>query len=153
MKLIIFDLDQTLVDFIQLHDEVTNKLFQKFFNVDARLTEIEFAGKSLADCLFELGRLKNVPEDLIRRQAEQLLKHYERLFAEIMPQDTTKYVLPGAKELLEALSLTDNLVVLYTGDSPDIVKTVLGATGLGKYFRFFFSGTDTFINLGHLIIL
>ncbi len=38
MKLVIFDLDQTLVDFISMHDEVTQKLFRKFFDVDARFT-------------------------------------------------------------------------------------------------------------------
>lgn len=38
MKLVIFDLDQTLVDFISIHDEVTQKLFRRYFSVDARLT-------------------------------------------------------------------------------------------------------------------
>jgi hypothetical protein len=49
MKLIIFDLDQTLVDFITVHDEVTRRLFSEYFNINARLTEIDFAGKSLKD--------------------------------------------------------------------------------------------------------
>ena len=49
MKLIIFDLDQTLVDFLSVHDEVTRRLFKTLFNVDVRLSEIDFAGKSLND--------------------------------------------------------------------------------------------------------
>jgi len=32
MKLIIFDLNQTLVDFLSVHDEVTRRLFKMFFN-------------------------------------------------------------------------------------------------------------------------
>ncbi len=30
MKLIIFDMDQTLVDFVQLHNEVTHRMLKKF---------------------------------------------------------------------------------------------------------------------------
>jgi beta-phosphoglucomutase-like phosphatase (HAD superfamily) len=55
VKLIVFDLDQTLVDFISVHDEVTQKLFRDFFGVDARLTEIDFAGKSLTENFRELA--------------------------------------------------------------------------------------------------
>ena len=58
MKLVIFDLDQTLVDLIFIHDETTRQLFQKHFGVEARLTEIDFAGKSLLQCFADLGKLK-----------------------------------------------------------------------------------------------
>ncbi|MFC2022833.1 HAD family hydrolase, partial [Chloroflexota bacterium] len=44
--------------------------------------------------------------------------------------------------LLDNLATTDNIIVLYTGDSPGIVKKVFAATGLGKYFRFYFTGTE-----------
>jgi len=44
--------------------------------------------------------------------------------------------------LLDRLAATDNIVVLYTGDSPRVVEHVLGATGLGRYFRYFFYGTE-----------
>jgi beta-phosphoglucomutase-like phosphatase (HAD superfamily) len=40
MKLIIFDLDQTLADFIAVYDGVTLRLFSEYFGVDARLTEM-----------------------------------------------------------------------------------------------------------------
>ena len=49
MKLIIFDLDQTLVDFIAIHDEAVYRLFKTLFTVEARLTEIDFAGRSLTE--------------------------------------------------------------------------------------------------------
>jgi phosphoserine phosphatase len=55
LKLIIFDLDQTLVDSISVHDKATNELFKRRFGVDARLREIDFAGKSLKENSFELA--------------------------------------------------------------------------------------------------
>lgn len=58
MKLGILDVDQTLVDFLSVHDEVTRRVFKRSFNVDARLTEIDFTGKSLVENFSKLARLK-----------------------------------------------------------------------------------------------
>jgi phosphoglycolate phosphatase len=142
MKLIIFDLDQTLVDFLSVHDEVTRRLFKRFFKVDVRLTEIDFTGKSLTENFSELARLKAIPEDVFRKKSNQLLESYEIILGESLPDDATKYILPGAKELLSELSKTDHIVALYTGDSSKIVNHVFRATGLGRYFKFCFYGTE-----------
>ncbi len=142
MKLIISDLDQTLVDYLSVHYLATQKLFRKFFDVDARLNEIDFAGKSLTDNFHELARAKNIPEDIFQKKSRQLLESYETTFGENLPTDTTNHILPGAKELLTELLKTDHIVVLYTGDSPGIVAIVLRATDLAKYFRFCLYGTE-----------
>jgi len=34
MKLIILDLDQTLVDFLSIYDQITGRLFKRFSNKD-----------------------------------------------------------------------------------------------------------------------
>jgi phosphoglycolate phosphatase-like HAD superfamily hydrolase len=143
MKLIIFDLDQTLVDFIPVHDEVTRRVFKRFFNVDVRLTEIDFTGKSLTENFSELARLKDIPEDVFRKKSNQLLESYETTFGESLPRDAAKYILLGVRELLSELSKTDHIVALYTGGSPKIVKQVFRATDLGRYFKFCFYGTET----------
>ena len=148
MKLVIFDLDQTLVDFISVHDEAVRELFQRFFGVEARLTEIDFAGRSLGDSFLELAGLKGVPPDKISRISGELLADYERIFGEKLPQDASNHVLPGVRRLLEELSKTDNFVVLYTGGSAGIVESVLKATGLGKYFRFCVYGTEAQTRVG-----
>jgi phosphoglycolate phosphatase-like HAD superfamily hydrolase len=142
MKLIIFDLDQTLVDFLSVHDEVTRRVFKKFFKVDAGLTEIDFTGKSLTENFSELARLKDIPEDVFRQKNNQLLESYETTFGESLPRDAAKYILPGVRELLNELSKTDHIVALYTGDSSKIVNQVFRATGLGRYFKFCFYGTE-----------
>ncbi|MDP2730955.1 MAG: HAD family hydrolase [Dehalococcoidales bacterium] len=142
MKLIIFDLDQTLVDFISVHDEVTRRLFKEFFDIEPRLTEIDFAGKSLNDNLRGLARLRDVPEDVFQRKSQQLLESYETIFSKSLPPDAAKHILPGARELLNELSKTDHIIALYTGDSPGIVSSVFRATGLGKYFKFCLYGTQ-----------
>jgi phosphoglycolate phosphatase len=142
MKLVIFDLDQTLVDLLFVHDEAARRLFKKFFGVDARLTEIDFSGKSLIENFNELARLKDIPGDAIEGKRNQLLESYEAAFGESLPREAERYILPGVKELLSGLSKTENFVVLYTGDSPGIVRLVLRATGLGSFFKVCFCGTE-----------
>jgi len=142
MKLVVFDMDQTLVDFLPVHDEAARRLFKEFFGVNARLSELDFSGKSLIENFNELARLKNIREDAFQGRRKQLLQTYETAFGESLPRNATKYILPGVKKLLNGLSKTDHVVALYTGDSREIVNQVFRATGLGRYFKFRFYGTE-----------
>ncbi len=142
MKLIIFDLDQTLVDFLNDHDQATRELFQKFFNVDASIKEIDYAGNNLIENFTRLATLKGIDRDEIERRAHELLEYYEEVFGKLLTQQSDKGILPGVKTLLNKLSKTDNFIVLYTGDSEGIVKHVFRVTGLGKFFRFAIFGND-----------
>lgn len=142
MKLVIFDLDHTLVDLLSVHDKAAEQVFQEFFNVTAKLSEIDSGGRSLLEIFVELAKLKNIPEDKVRENSQELLKHYEKSFISNFPQNPSRCVLPGVKELLTHLSGTGHLVVLYTGDSANIVGKVLTATTLRKYFKFSVYGTE-----------
>jgi phosphoglycolate phosphatase len=142
MKLVIFDMDQTLVDFTSIHDRAAQELFKQYFDVDARLTEIDFTGRSMAESFLELAKLKNISEDKIMQNSKTLLNSYETSFSKNIPPRASKYVLPGVKQLLEELLRKGHLVALYTGDSAAIVSQVFKATGLGKYFKFLAYGTE-----------
>lgn len=142
MKLIIFDLDQTLVDSIEFHDRATVKIFRQFFGIEAHLTEVDLAGKSLTYNFSQLARLKGIHENIIQEKLLELLLNYDRAFTELLPPNATEYVLPGAKSLLEKLTGTDNLIMLYTGDSPAVTNALLKVTKLDKYFKYSFYGTE-----------
>jgi phosphoglycolate phosphatase len=142
MKLVIFDLDQTLVDLISVHDATIQELFNRYFGVDAHLREIDFAGKSLTENLAELARLKGIVDSKFREKSRSLLESYEKVFQAKIPRIATNYILPGVKHLLDELSKTDHLLILYTGDSPGVAQSILQVTGLDKYFRFSASSTE-----------
>lgn len=142
MKLIIFDLDQTLVDLISVHDATVRELFKKIFGVDASLYEIDFAGKSLTENFIELAGLKGIAESELIDKSKSILESYEQIFESKIPKEASSYILPGVIPLLEKLSQTNNFVVLYTGDSPGVTHRVLQATGLDKYFKFSVHGTE-----------
>lgn len=142
MKLVIFDMDQTLVELLHIHDAALKELFQTYFGVDAQFAETDFAGRSLPENFVALARLKNIPEEMVEGMKGELLAAYERFFAQNVPANASDAILPGVTRLLQRLEHTDHLVALYTGDSPRIVSSIMEATGLGRYFAFFVAGTE-----------
>jgi phosphoglycolate phosphatase len=86
--------------------------------------------------------MKNISEDRFLEHKDSLLQSYEEAFSRNIPVDAEKYILPGVEKLLSELVKTDNMVMLYTGDSRGVVESVFNATGLGKYFRACFYGTE-----------
>jgi len=154
MKLVIFDLDQTLVNLITVHDASVKELFRTCFGVDASLSEIDFAGKSLTENFVELARLKGIRENEIASKSQSLLLSYEKIFEAKVPSEPSNYILPGVIPLLKILFETSNLIALYTGDSPGITQKVLEVTGLGKYFKFSVYGTEanSRVELGKLAV-
>jgi phosphoglycolate phosphatase-like HAD superfamily hydrolase len=142
MKLIVFDMDQTLVEVIDVHDEAIRRVFQGFFNIEARLTEIDYAGRSLNESFRVLADLKGLPGNEVLERLPQMLEAYDRAFVASLPGDATGFILPGVSPLLEALSNSSHPLALYTGDSPAVMRRVMEATGLGRYFHRRYCGTD-----------
>lgn len=142
MKLVIFDLDQTLVELTDVHARLTHDELRRFFGIDAQLSEVDYAGRTLTDSWQRLARLHGVSEETFQAKIGDFLRAYDADFASVIPPDPATYVLPGARELLEDLSRTDSILVLYTGDSPGVARAVLAATGLDRYFAFRFFGTE-----------
>lgn len=141
MRLIIFDLDQTIIELHKLHNTVTAITFRKIFNVKARLDEIDFAGKSIEKDLEELAILKKIPRNEIRKNLQKAIRIYGKIFVSIMPRDMKPYILPGVENIIKTLNKDKkNILVLVTGDERVIAKKVLSRAHLLKYFRFIISG-------------
>ncbi|MBE0480036.1 MAG: HAD family hydrolase [Dehalococcoidia bacterium] len=141
MKLVVFDLDHTLVDLIAIHDEVTDELFREEYGVHARLTEIDYSGRSMTENLIQVARLKNISPERLGDSAG-LLQKYEKKFSRKLPVRAGEYILSGVEKLLGAVARKGHLLALYTGDSPGIVQAVFKNTGLGKHFRIAVCGTQ-----------
>jgi len=141
-KLVIFDLDQTLVEALVVHNETMCRLFQRFYGVDARFTEVDFTGRSLAENITALALLKGISGETTRNNLKDMLATYDAIFAQVMPEDGRKYLLPGVIPLLEALQKAGAVLVLYTGDSRAVAQTICRAARLGGYFRQSFYGTE-----------
>jgi phosphoglycolate phosphatase len=142
LKLIIFDLDQTLVEVISFHDDAARRLFKKYFGVEARFTEVEYAGRSMPENFIQMGKQYGILPETVNAKMPELLSDYDRIFRNNIPPNARRYILPGVVPLLAELVKTDNIIVLYTGDSRPVAESILKSTGLAASFRKTFHATE-----------
>ncbi len=142
MKLVVFDLDHTLVDVFWLHDEVTDTVFRRLFNRDAWLHEIDHAGRSLPENFRVLAAAKGITEAEFNAASTRIMDEYDREFAARIPTDISRNILPGAAALLERLSTAGIDLALYTGDSRTVAESILASARLDRYFGLRFFGTE-----------
>ncbi|MGB9708277.1 MAG: HAD family hydrolase [Candidatus Pacearchaeota archaeon] len=144
MKLIVFDLDQTVVDVFPFHNKATELTFKKVFGIRARMDEIDYAGKTIRRVLTELAILKKVPKMERVRKISKALELYDKTFISILPKDINPFILPGAYALVNKLAKDkNNFLIVLTGDTERITRALLGRANLLKKFRFLITGEHT----------
>jgi len=141
MKLIIFDLDETIVELFKFHNKTIELTFKKVFNVKAKLDEIDFPGQTIEKNLENLAKLKGIKNDEIKKKIPKAIDVYSKIFVSIMPKDIKKDILPGVYDIIKRLSRNkENKLVIVTGDSRLITRAILKKAGLLKYFAFMITG-------------
>jgi phosphoglycolate phosphatase-like HAD superfamily hydrolase len=142
VKLAVFDLDQTLVDLVWLHNRAAEAVFQRWFGVSAQATEVDSSGRSLDDILREVSRRRGFSTVKVEAEMPAMLEAYHRVFLDNLCGDSLRCLLPGVPGVLDALIAAGALVGLYTGNSPAVGAAILEATGIGHYFRYRQFGTE-----------
>jgi len=144
MKLIVFDLDQTIMDIFKFHNKTTEITFKKVFGVKAKMDEVDYVGKTLKRVLTELAVLKGIKKNERQKKIPKAIKLYEKTLISILPENTNSYLLPGASSLIKKLSKDKNkFLIVLTGDSKKIAKTALKRACLLKNFQFLITGEHT----------
>lgn len=141
MKLIIFDLDQTIIEMHKFHNKATEKTFKQVFGIKASLYEIDFAGKPIERVLEELAELKKINQYEIKKKLPKAISLYRKNFISTMPKSTKKFVLPGANSLIKILGKNkSDILIMVTGGEKIIAQEVLSRADLLKYFKFIVTG-------------
>lgn len=139
-KLIIFDLDQTLVNLFSVHDQAFHKTMEEIFGIKACYKKIDYVGKRIPDLIKEYALKEGVTLQVIAMNIEEAERVYELNFA-MKLRNAKKHILPGALKLLEALGKKHKLA-LVTGDLKSIANIVLEKTGLVQYFSIVVTADD-----------
>jgi phosphoglycolate phosphatase-like HAD superfamily hydrolase len=142
VKLAVFDLDQTLVDLVWLHNRAAEVVFQRWFGISAKATEVDSSGRSLDDILREVSRRRGLPPEKLETEMPAMLDAYFRVFLDQLRADSKQFLLPGVPAVLDDLAAAGVVVGLYTGNSPAVGGVILEATGIGRFFRYQQFGTE-----------
>lgn len=140
MKLVIFDLDQTLVNIFSAHDKAYHKTMEEIFGLKACYKKMDYVGKRVPDLIKEYALKEGVTPQVIAMNIDEAARVYELNFA-MAVHNVKKHVLPGVKKILDALSKKHKLA-LVTGDLRSIAELVLEKGRLAQYFPIIVTADD-----------
>lgn len=139
-RLILFDIDGTLIDSGGAGKRALNRAFEEAFRVADALDGISCAGKTDAGIIREMFAKAGMPWS--REKAAEFLALYPRRLRDAMSESSSS-VKPGVNALLELLAQRlDWHVGLLTGNVHAGARIKLAPFGLNEFFPFGAFGDD-----------
>ena len=142
MKLLLFDIDGTLLVTNGAGSRAVQRAFERVHGEKARIEAVSFAGKTDPLILKEIYR-NELGREHTREEAEEVYKHYVFYLKE---EITTAHVevMPGVRNLLEILSSREEFALgVATGNIREGAQIKLRKAGLHSHFRFGGYGCDS----------
>ena len=136
MKLLLFDIDHTLLQPSKGHRAAFEWAIYEVYGEVATLDSIECSGMTDRQIIVELMRLHKLYERAIQSRLDQCIRVMEKRYAETLKADEL-VIMPGAHELLGVLSQQPGVLLgVVTGNLEGIAWGKLRKTDLARYFRF-----------------
>lgn len=133
-RLVLFDIDGTLVHCGPTPRRVFRQALIETFGTAGPIDGWIFDGKT--DPLIIRELMDEAGVEWNEGQIDSALKLYVEALARELPAEPCKKVLPGVRQLLEALVERGALLGLLTGNIRDGARAKLGSVGLWDYFPF-----------------
>lgn len=134
-KLILFDVDGTLITRCRLHEESFSVAFKKVFGIDADINEISPIGKTDKKIIIEVMKNRGLSEEQILSRLPEfyqaMIKHVE----EKIWSDNSFKPIDRVKELLEELKKKGYVLGLVTGNLEKLASLKLRKLGLLGFFK------------------
>jgi len=150
MKLLLFDIDGTLLLTNGAGTRAANRAFEQIYGIKNAMNQIDAAGKTDPLILKEIF-LNELNRDYAQQEARALYDHY----IPFLEEETGKAeitVMPGVRQLLENLTTREDMVLgVATGNIEEGAWIKLRSAGLDKHFKFGGFGSDSH-SREHLIL-
>ncbi|MEM4240247.1 MAG: HAD family hydrolase [Candidatus Woesearchaeota archaeon] len=140
MKLVIFDLDQTLINLFAVHDKAYHRTMMDVFGIKACYKNLDYTGKRVPDLVREYALKEGIPNAVIDMNLAEAERQYESNFFELS-RNVKKHILPGVTRLVPVLAKKHKLAIV-TGSLRHIAEAMLDESGLKKYFKIIITGED-----------
>jgi len=147
-KLVLFDIDKTLIDRSICHHVAFSYAFKKVYGVTVDISIINYAGMTDPQIAVEVLKCVGLDENLIKAKLDECMKAVVDYFKENVEREDIP-ALDGARELLDTL---ENKVIigLITGNLEPIAIEKMKKAGLSRYFQVGGFGSDN-INRTELV--
>jgi len=141
-KLILFDIDGTLIRGSKAHHDSFSAAFKKVFGVDIEIEGINPAGKTDRRIIFEALKKKGIKRKDIEKNFNKIRKVMVDYFKRNLKHDPYLKLIPNSKKLVRELA-KGNILGIITGNLREIAELKLKKVGLLKYFKVIGSGENS----------
>jgi len=142
MRLVLFDIDGTLITDGGAARNAYGAALERVYGYDGDLTRYDFSGRTDPQITSMVLRDFGLDDDVIASRMPQLWEVYLAGLAENATPDRVRE-LPGVRTLLDALSARDDILLgLLTGNIERGARIKLTPPSLNRYFAFGAFGSD-----------
>ncbi|MCX6761781.1 MAG: HAD family hydrolase [Candidatus Moranbacteria bacterium] len=141
MKLVLFDIDKTLVKSSAGHRAAFSAAFKEIYGIDASIDIIQPSGMTDQQIIFEVLKIKGLDEEKIKSKLDLCMEKMADVFSGMIATAELT-ILPGVKELLEELKNNGVLIGLVTGNLEPIAQSKMKKLNLDRYFKVGGFGND-----------
>ncbi|GIW46518.1 MAG: hypothetical protein KatS3mg078_0395 [Deltaproteobacteria bacterium] len=143
IKLILFDIDGTLLISGGASIRAINRVFKNMFGIENAMEGIKPDGKTDPLILRELF-IKNLKRDFSKEEADRVFKEYLFFLEKEIITSKSLRIMPGITQLIKTLSQKqDTAIGIATGNIEEGARIKLRHSGLEHYFRFGGFGSDS----------
>lgn len=144
MKLILFDIDKTLIKEMVLKENPWKLAFEKVYGLDnsTGLDEVDTHGKTHKGLAIEGLKKHNVPDVIINEKLDLFLNELERVY-EIVLKEGEVYLFDKIEILLKTLTSKGFHLGLVTGNTRNIAFNKLEKAGINGFFEVGGFGEDS----------
>lgn len=144
MRLVLFDLDGTLIRTPKSKDDVAYpEAFKKVYGIDTNIGIIEHSGMTDQQIIIDVMKKNGLDEPAVRRKLKECTEALINSFNKSIGGEEI-LLMPGVRELPEELNRNKVLMGLVTGNLEAIARTELKKAGINKYFKIGGFGSDGF---------
>ncbi len=144
MRLILFDIDNTLLKGTRAHQLAFVHALGSVFEIPFTLEDINVGNKpgtTDPEIMISALKRKGIPEKVIKEKLPLCFEKTAKVFPKLLRQENL-VILPGVKSLLVALRTNGGLLGLVTGNLEPIAWTKMETVGLKSFFSFGAFGSD-----------
>jgi phosphoglycolate phosphatase len=142
LKLLLFDIDGTLIDCGGQPKPLFAEALEEVYGAPGDVRGYDFSGKTDPRIVVDLMTAAGVPEEVVRARLPAIRDAYLDRLARRLEAGQVR-ILPGVVELLTTLAERDDVVLaLLTGNWERGAGIKLGSVGLSRYFAFGSYGDD-----------
>ncbi len=140
-RLVLFDVDRTLIGRSQCHHDAFSYAFKKVYNVNTDIKIINYGGMTDPDIAIQVLKKVGLNDDLILSKLDACMGTIVDYFQKNVKRDNIP-ILPGVKDLLEFLNGNGILLGLITGNLEPVAWGKLKLIHLDHYFKLGGFGSD-----------